>query len=65
SILGITAAITPLQAEAVSFTDLGLMFAIMMIALPLMFTQTRIQRWEGALLVAIYCGYMGWLFSRV
>ncbi|MEJ2161574.1 MAG: hypothetical protein P8X53_14005, partial [Chromatiales bacterium] len=39
--------------------------SIMMIALPLMFTQTRIQRWEGALLVAIYCGYMGWLFSRV
>ena len=35
------------------------------ITLPLMFSQTRIQRWEGALLVAIYCGYMGWLFSRV
>ena len=64
-ILGLTAAITPLPVEAVSFTDLGIMFAIMLIVLPLMFTQTRIARWEGGLLVVIYCGYMGWLFSRV
>ncbi len=65
SILGITAVLTPLPVEAVSFADLGIMFAIMLVALPLMFTQTKIERWEGGLLLAIYVTYMAWLFSRV
>jgi cation:H+ antiporter len=65
SILGITAVLTPLPVEAVTFADLGIMFAIMLVALPLMFTQTKIERWEGGLLLAIYVTYMAWLFSRV
>jgi len=64
AIIGITASITPLTREDVTLADLGVMLGVMLTALPLMFTQTRIQRWEGALLVAIYVGYMTWLFAH-
>jgi cation:H+ antiporter len=62
-ILGLCALIKPISAPGISLIDLGLMLAIAVALLPLCKTGGKISRIEGAVLLAVYVGYTGWLIS--
>ena len=63
-VLGIASATAP-AGIAVSSAVLGLDYPVMLAAsfacLPIFFTGHRIARWEGALFLAYYAAYMGYL----
>ena len=60
-ILGVTAAISPLQIEGITTIDMAVMLAS--VALIWLFSRTRytVERWEGGLLVVGYLVYLVWL----
>jgi len=64
-ILGLTATISPLQIEGITTIDMAVM--LLSVALVWLFSRTRytVERWEGALLVALYLMYLGWLISSL
>ncbi len=64
-ILGLTATISPLQIEGITTIDMAVM--LLSVALVWLFSRTRytVERWEGALLVALYLIYLGWLISSL
>ena len=49
---------SPIAAGGIGWLDLGAMALTSLLLLPLMRTGFRIVRWEGALLLAIYAGYL-------
>lgn len=60
-ILGISSLTTPLPvAPGLVDSDCWWMLGLTILLFPLMFTGLRINRWEGALLLTIYCVYI-WL----
>lgn len=61
-ILGITAIIIPINAEEISYIDLGVMLIAAVIILPLSRTGFVLNRWEGALLLT---GYMFYLYHLI
>lgn len=62
-ILGIAAVIRPLPTATFSMVDLGVMLGFTILMLPMARNDMRILRWEAALLLTAYVGYMGWLIS--
>jgi cation:H+ antiporter len=60
-ILGITSLIKPIEAPDISLVDLLVMLGMSILLLPLIKTGFTLRRWEGALFVAIYVGYMVYL----
>ncbi|MFH1498055.1 MAG: calcium/sodium antiporter [Verrucomicrobiota bacterium] len=62
-ILGLSAMVAPISAPEISWIDLGLMLLLAVGLLPLARSGGRISRLEGAVLLAIYAGYTGWLVS--
>lgn len=60
-ILGITSLIKPITSYGISFLDLAIMLVTAVIVLPLSYTGFKINRWEGALLVAVYIIYIFYL----
>jgi len=62
-ILGLTAVIRPLEMGEVTWIDLGVMICLACIVTVLLFTRLRLERIEGAFLVAVYFLYMSWLFA--
>ncbi|MFO7654862.1 MAG: calcium/sodium antiporter [Candidatus Krumholzibacteriia bacterium] len=60
-VLGITALAQPLRGVGVGVTDLAVMLGLAALLLPLARTGWRLDRREGALLLAIYAGYTAWL----
>ncbi|MBM4069081.1 MAG: calcium/sodium antiporter [Planctomycetes bacterium] len=64
-VLGVNAAIMPLPVDAaIVASDNWWMLAVTVLIFPLMFTGRRINRWEGALLLAIYAAYLSMLLSN-
>lgn len=61
-ILGITAIIIPINAEEISYIDLGVMLIAAVIILPLSRTGFVLNRWEGALLLT---GYLVYLYTLI
>lgn len=61
AILGACSLARPLTRGAVGWVDLGLMVTVGCVILPLMRTGSRLDRREGALLLAVYAGYLSWL----
>jgi cation:H+ antiporter len=62
-ILGATTVIYPIHVDmSVIFIDLCVMLAITFSLMPLMWTQFKLQRFEGALLFAAYIIYVYYLF---
>ncbi|MFW6354313.1 MAG: calcium/sodium antiporter [Verrucomicrobiota bacterium] len=57
-ILGISGLIVPLQAPGLTHLDLALMLGTSVLLLPLMWTGFVLKRWEGALLLLAYAGYL-------
>jgi cation:H+ antiporter len=60
-ILGTASVVRPLALRDLDLVDLGMMVGVALLLVPLMRTGRRISRWEGALLVALYASYIGWL----
>jgi len=48
----------PVALEGVAWTDLAAMGGVSLLVLPLMRSGFRLVRWEGAVLFALYCGYL-------
>ena len=62
-ILGATATVQPIAAPWESLRlDLLVMLAVAVLGPMLLFSSQRISRWEGSLLLLIYCGYVALLF---
>lgn len=57
AILGTTAAIAPIEAQAINMVDMAAMLLTAIILLPLMRTGYKINRWEGAALLLLYVAY--------
>lgn len=57
-ILGMSSMIKPLSATGISKIDLWVMVAFSITLLPFMYTDLKIQRWEGGLLLLGYALYM-------
>lgn len=53
----------PVAPGALSF-DLPVMTAVAVACLPIFFTEGRIDRWEGAMFLAYYLGYVAFLFLQ-
>ena len=64
-ILGATAAISPLQMEGITVIDMGVMMGSIVLVWLFSFTRYTVERWEGAVLVLGYAGYLAWLLSNV
>jgi len=63
-ILGITGLVHPIPLPPGSGRDLLVMLGVAVLVLPLARSGLRLQRWEGAVLVSLYAGYIGWLMVR-
>ena len=63
-ILGAAGAVEPLRAYDLRAVDLGVMVSFTLLLLPFMKTGFRLQRWEGALLLAGYVAYIVHLVGR-
>ncbi|QDU87355.1 Inner membrane protein YrbG [Pirellulimonas nuda] len=63
-ILGISALAKPMDIPAYGLGDLLVTVALSAALLPLAATGRQIARWEGALLLAGYGGYVAWLVVR-
>lgn len=64
AILGIAPLFRPVQAVAIQTADLAVMGGVTLLMIAMMLfagKKNAIRRWEGALLLAIYIGYIAWL----
>lgn len=59
-ILGSTGVICPMRLEGMTVVDFSVMIVSMVLLWLFSFTKYTIQRWEGALLTAIFICYMAW-----
>ena len=57
-ILGLSSTVRPLSAPGIGSTDLWIMVVFAIALLPLLWTGRKLQRWEGALLLVGYAGYL-------
>jgi cation:H+ antiporter len=57
-ILGASATVQPLSAPGIGLRDAWVMLAFAVAVLPLFWTDRRVLRWEGVLLLAGYGGYL-------
>lgn len=65
AILGTAAALRPLDvAPSLLRFEIPVMIFLSTLLLPLAWTRLRLERWEGALLVAGYAAFHGWLLTR-
>lgn len=64
-VMGICATVEPMAVGYISYLDLGLMLASMLLLWGFSYTKRTIERWEGAFLVIIYIAYLGYLIYNV
>jgi len=64
-IVGITAMVRPIAVDHGTFMlDIGVMLLVSLVLFPLMRLTPKIGRWQGALLLASYLGYMAFVLQR-
>ncbi len=63
-ILGASGVIQPMDASEITWTDISVMILFAVAVLPIMFTQGKIVRWEGGLLLTGYLAYVAFLFIQ-
>lgn len=65
-VLGATAAISPLKFVGVSAVDISVVVisSLLLMATPFTFKKSKVDRVEGAIMVALYCGYVYWLLVK-
>ena len=64
AILGVSALLAPLHGPGIQRLDLFVMLGTAALLLPLMKSGFVLRRWEGAVLVAIYVGYVSLLWPK-
>ena len=64
-ILGIAALITPLKATGMGLVDYSVMTLLAVMLLPLCHSGFRLDRWEGALMLLVFIGYLGYLIQMM
>ncbi len=63
-VLAVATLVTPIEVDpSGARVDLVVMVGVSLLAWPLLAVRARVGRWEGAILVAVYVGYVTWLFS--
>lgn len=63
AIFGTTSMVAPMDVKIVgAWSDLGVMMAFSVVLWPMLFSRHHLDRWEGAVLLAGFVGYVGWLF---
>ncbi len=62
-IIGLTGIISPMAIQGITTTDLAVMVIAMMLLWLFSFTKYRVERWEGAVLTAVFAAYMAHLVS--
>ena len=60
-ILGVTGLICPMTISGITYFDMSVLVSSVMLLWLFSFTKYTIVRWEGAVLVLSYLGYVGWL----
>ena len=63
-ILGITGIIQPMQISGITSVDLSMLVASMILLWLFSYTKYTLSRWEGAVLVAVFLGYISWLVAK-
>ena len=63
-ILGITGIIQPMQISGITSVDLSMLVASMILLWLFSYTKYTLSRWEGAVLVAVFLGYISWLVAN-
>ena len=58
AILGLTGVISPMTLKGITMTDLSMMVISIILIWLLSFTKYKIERWEGAILTAVFVGYI-------
>lgn len=62
-ILGGAGLICPMHVQGITFVDLTMMGASMVLLWLFSYTKYTVERWEGAVLTALFAAYMGWLLA--
>lgn len=60
-IIGLTGIVCPMETAGITLADYGLMTLSMVLLWFFSFTRLKVERWEGAVLTAIFIAYMSWL----
>ena len=63
-ILGITGIIQPMQISGITSVDLSILVASMILLWLFSYTKCTLSRWEGAVLVPVFLGYISWLVAN-
>ena len=64
-VIGLTGVINPMHIQGITWIDLSMLILSMVLLLLFSYTKYTIARWEGAVLTAIFAGYMVWLIINV
>ena len=64
-ILGAAGLICPMQVQGITLVDFAMMTGSVLLLWLFSYTKLTVARWEGALLTAIFVGYMAWLWQSV
>lgn len=62
-ILGAAGLICPMQVQGITLVDFAMMTISVLLLWLFSYTKLTVARWEGAVLTAIFLGYMGWLVA--
>jgi len=62
-ILGITSLVHPIDMGGITMIDMGVMIGVAILVLPMARTGFLLNRWEGAILLAVYGGYIYYLWG--
>jgi cation:H+ antiporter len=62
-ILGGAGLISPMVVKGITIVDFTVMTGSMLLLWLFSYTKLTVARWEGAVLTAIFLGYMGWLVA--
>ena len=62
AVIGITALVAPLSSDEINPTDLWVMTGLTVLTLPMLWTSKKLGRVEGGILLAIYTGYIAYIF---
>ncbi len=63
-ILGITVLFTPLKTGNILWADIICMVLLSLLTYLFLFTRSKVERYEGVILVLLYCAYTSWLIIR-
>lgn len=63
-ILGLTATISPMEIEGITFIDMATMLVSIVVLWLFSFTKFKVERWEGAVLTLGYSAYLAWLLYQ-